>query len=280
MSYQHFTTANRYRLWVYLNEGRTLSYAALHIGCNLSTIWREIKRNSLTEQELANGHVYKRRGDVNPPTNKYCYDAEAAIYKAAKRRLLANHTHNKLAKNTRIRNYIVKRIKQRWSPEQIAGVLKKRGILVNGKRQDFSIAVQAIYDYIYRYRGDLRPYLRRHKKYKHHKENYLKKQSLEPERSIDNRPLFIDARLNIGHWEGDTILGSRQGATGRIATFVERKTGYLIAIKIPAYTSIEQKMDKCAKTQLKLNMSFRFADSFVKFASTHRSKVFKDSNVR
>ena len=269
MPYQHFTIANRYRLWVYLNEGRTLSYAALHIGCSLSTVWREIKRNSLTEQELANGRIYRRRGDINPPTNKYCYDAEAAIYKATRRRSLANRTHNKLAKNTRIRNYVIKHLKQRWSPEQIAGVLKKRGVLVNGKSQDFSIAVQAIYNYIYRYREDLKPYLRRRKKYKHHRENYLKKQSLEPERSIDNRPIFVNSRLNIGHWEGDTIVGSKQGATGRIATFVERKTGYLIAIKIPAYTSAERKMNKRTRAQLKLNTSFRFADGFVKFAKAH-----------
>lgn len=266
MSYCHFTTAARYKLNFYLDEGYSLSDIAKKLYYSRTSVWREIARNSLTPQELANGRVYKRRGDIDAPANRYCYSAEAAVYKASRRRAAANHTHRKLPQNIRIRNYIVKRLKQRWSPEQIAGVLKKRGVIVNGVRQDFTIAIQTIYDFIYTERKDLRKYLRRKKKYKHCRDSYLRKQAKEQARSIDARPKYIDQRLLLGHWEGDTIISKNQGATGRIATFVERKSGYLMAIKLPPYTAKERMLQRSTRELLGLTLSRKFADSFIEQA--------------
>lgn len=263
MPYRHFSTATRYKLNFYLDEGWKLPTIAKKLGFNVSSIQREINRNSLTPQELANGHVYKRRGDIDAPANKYYYHAEAAIYKAARRRAKANHTHRKLPKNVRISNYIIKHIKQRWSPEQIAGTLKKRGVLVNGVRHDFIISPQTIYNFISTDHRELRQYLRRRKKYKYCHASYLRKQSKEQARSIDARPKYINKRLLLGHWEGDTIAGSKKGNTGRIATFVERKSGYLLAVKIPAYTTKERNLHRTTREILGLNMSRKFADSFI-----------------
>lgn len=266
MSYCHFTTAMRYKLNFYLDEGYSLSKIANKLRYNRTSIWREIARNSLTPQELANGHVYKRRGDIDAPSNRYCYSAEAATYKATKRRAIANYTHRKLPRNTRIRNYVIKRLKQRWSPEQIAGTLKKRGIIVNGVHQDFTIAVQTIYSFINTDCRYLRQYLRRRKKYKHCRTSYLRKQLQEQSRSIDARPKYIDKRLLLGHWEGDTIMSANQGATGRIATFVERKSGYLLAVKLPAYTTEEKNLHRSTRELLGLTISRRFADGFIEAA--------------
>ena len=49
--------------------------------------------------------------------------------------------------------------------------------------------------------------------------------------SIHERPAGAENRSRFGHWESDTVLGKR--GTGCIATHVERKSGYLIAVKIP-----------------------------------------------
>ena len=46
-------------------------------------------------------------------------------------------------------------------------------------------------------------------------------------RNISNRPKGIDKRLSYGDWEGGTVHG--KGKSGYIATFVERKSGYLLA---------------------------------------------------
>ena len=268
MSYCHFTTATRYQLNFYLDEGYSLARVANKLGCHISTVWREITRNSLTPQELANGRIYKRRGDIDAPNNRFCYSAEAASYKAARRRAIANHTHCILPKNTRIRNYIIKHLKERWSPEQIAGVLKKRGVEVAGVRHDFTIAIQTIYNYVYTERKDLKRYLRRHKKYHRCHASYLRKQTKDPARSIDARPKYIDNRLVLGHWEGDTMIGDYRGTTGRIATFVERKSGYLMAIKLPAPTIRERNLARSTKQLLGLTLSRRFAEGFITLAKT------------
>lgn len=73
--------------------------------------------------------------------------------------------------------------------------------------------------------------------------------------SIHECPAGAETRSRFGHWESDTVLGKR--GTGCIATHVERKSGYLIAVKIPdrqdkdftiatiaAFAKISEKMKK------------------------------------
>lgn len=47
---------------------------------------------------------------------------------------------------------------------------------------------------------------------------------------IDQRPAIVDARARFGDWEGDTVWGKAN--SGVIATHAERKSGYLVAIKL------------------------------------------------
>jgi IS30 family transposase len=56
-------------------------------------------------------------------------------------------------------------------------------------------------------------------------------------RNISHRPRYIDQRKTYGHWEGDTIHGA--GKSGYIATFVERKSGYLLAAKLQSISCYE-----------------------------------------
>ncbi len=50
--------------------------------------------------------------------------------------------------------------------------------------------------------------------------------------SIDNRPFNPNDRSEFGHWEGDTIVGSRTiPNSGAVFTLVERKTRFQITIK-------------------------------------------------
>ncbi|MCM1059066.1 MAG: IS30 family transposase [Eubacterium sp.] len=49
--------------------------------------------------------------------------------------------------------------------------------------------------------------------------------------SIHERLAGAENRSRFGHWESDTVLGKR--GTGCIGTHVERKSGYLVAFKIP-----------------------------------------------
>ncbi|MAU34007.1 hypothetical protein CL689_00100 [Candidatus Saccharibacteria bacterium] len=56
-------------------------------------------------------------------------------------------------------------------------------------------------------------------------ENYC--HSCTAARDISNRPAVVESRTRYGDWEGDTVHGKDR--SGYIATFVERRSGYLVA---------------------------------------------------
>lgn len=55
--------------------------------------------------------------------------------------------------------------------------------------------------------------------------------------SIDERPQIASSRLEVGHWEGDTVVGKRNGREAVILTLLEKKTQHYLAIRIPGKTS-------------------------------------------
>ena len=55
--------------------------------------------------------------------------------------------------------------------------------------------------------------------------------------SIDNRPKHIELREEIGHWEGDLMIGKNHKST--IGTIVERKSRYTLIVKLKARNSSE-----------------------------------------
>jgi len=55
--------------------------------------------------------------------------------------------------------------------------------------------------------------------------------------SIDNRPKHINLRKEVGHWEGDLMIGKNQKSA--IGTIVERKSRYTLIIKLKARNANE-----------------------------------------
>ena len=52
---------------------------------------------------------------------------------------------------------------------------------------------------------------------------------------MSDRPLHIEARKQIGHWECDTVKGARH--KGAVVAMVERKSGYAVMAKVASKTS-------------------------------------------
>lgn len=121
--------------------------------------------------------------------------------------------------------FIKKELKDHKSPEQIAGVLKKRGK---------SIVASTIYRYLSERAPHLKKYLRS-KKGKYRRRRGTKKREewreQRKKRRIDERPRVIERRERIGDLEGDTMMGRDKRV--RIVTLVDRRTGYLIAFLLP-----------------------------------------------
>jgi len=116
---------------------------------------------------------------------------------------------------------VVSGLKQHRSPEQIAGVLK-------------DIAASTIYRYIKERAPHLKQFLRSKKgKYRRKRGTKIRERAREQakKRRIDERPAIVERRRRLGDWEGDTMQGRDKRV--RIVTFVDRRSGYLIAFLLP-----------------------------------------------
>jgi transposase, IS30 family len=120
---------------------------------------------------------------------------------------------------------VTRLLKKHLSPEQIAGTLRLMGT---------SIAASTIYRYLDERAPHLKKYLRSSKGKYRRKRGTKKREKAREEtkkRRIDERPAIVERRSRMGDWEGDTILGRDKRV--RIITFVDRKSGYLIASLLP-----------------------------------------------
>ena len=158
------------------------------------------------------------------------YTAGLADKASRRRRMEGKRKSRKLIKDKKLRRAVLALIKKKKSPEQIAG---------RRKRQEKSYVVhETVYRYIYDYAPGWRQYLRQKKgKYRrrHGAKDRENRREEAKKRRIDERPTIVETRTEIGHWEGDTIVGKEK--TTAIATHVERVSGYAIADKLDHVTA-------------------------------------------
>lgn len=217
MSHAHFSPIDRVKLSALLKAGVEKPKIARILRKDASSIRREIQRNSYRKKYLP-----RRAG------------------KKSKER--KTHRKKKIENDEWLKKYILEKLKLYWSPEQIAGRLRRKNII---------ICHETIYRYIIRHKK-LRKYLRCQKgKYRRRHGTVLREKAREygKKRWIGERPQIINDRGRIGDWEGDTIIGLER--TKRILTHVERKTGYLIADFLPT-VSAEIVAEKISKNFKKL----------------------------
>ena len=191
--YEHINTDERDKIAVFKANGFNFSDIARMLGRNRSTITREIRRNGGQQRDV--------------------YTSMRAQSRAEARKSQAN-THERL-KNSLIREYVTAKLKEKWTPEIIAGRFKK-------EHPGESISHEAIYQYIYFEAPELKKHLpRSHRTRK--KRGYQRTNSVNriPSRiSIDKRPQEANDRCEFGHWEADTAV-SRQSKQA-LAILLER----------------------------------------------------------
>lgn len=170
-----------------------------------------------------NKHASSVSKHVRAHGGRYAYDAKEVRRKKHQKRILAMESI-RIIHGTLLRS-IITLLKEHLSPEQISGSLARKG-----KHVDSS----TIYRYIDERAPHLKQYLRSQKgKYRRRRGTKIKEKEreLKKKRRIDERPAVVERRGRIGDWEGDTMLGKDKRV--RIVTYVDRKTGYLIAFLLP-----------------------------------------------
>lgn len=195
------------------SQGVSARNISSQLGRNHTTISRELIRNRFGEH----------------------YVAIHAQYLTSQRKSKAGKRHP--LKSPKVYAYVLDKLRCGWSPEQIAGRLKRD----NPEDSSWWISVETIYSYIYSAEGKskrLWEYLPWKRTKRHKKHGRKTHRGHIPQRvSIHLRPEIVNQRLQVGHWEGDTVEGKyhRDG----VHTEAERLSRVFQAVKVSEISSEE-----------------------------------------
>ena len=131
----------------------------------------------------------------------------------------------------RLRRLVATKLEAKWSPEQIAGWLKRQF----PSQPDLHVSHETIYRTLFlQARGALKRELTAHLRTQRAERGRRTKPTDQRGRirdavSIRERPAEVEDRAVPGHWEGDLLTGR---GTSYIATLAERQTRYVILVKL------------------------------------------------
>jgi len=211
--YHQLTEAERYTLSALKREGWTFRRIAHALQRAPSTISREIKRNAT----------------IAPDKPRPLYvPSKAQQHANGRRRRCRQVKHHP----PEVYDWIERQLQEeQWSPVQLASQLPDR------------IGTCMSHTTIYRHvRLDQR---RGGALYRHLRQGGTRrrKRTFGPEKRgklankpmIDQRPEAVEDRQEVGHWEGDTVMGAA-GERACLLTLVERSTGWAEVVKLPHRT--------------------------------------------
>lgn len=209
--YKRLSFQERIIIETLLEEKRPKSFIAAKLNRSRSTITREINKW------------------VQKPWEEY--NAEIAHWNAEDD-YLNKRNLDKIGTFKKLKFYVYKGLLNNWSPEQISGRIQ----LKYPNDPIMSISHEAIYMHIYSHPQAslnrkliaLLPYQKTRRK----RANAVNKRRIriKDQVSIDQRPKHIEERKEIGHWEGDLMIGVKQSSA--IGTLVERKSRFTYIIKL------------------------------------------------
>jgi transposase, IS30 family len=206
----HLTFEERERLAASKAEGLSLRAIAARLGRAASTVSRELRRNALP------------RGGYLP------VDAEGCYLERRQRPAV-------LERDERLGRFVRERLLEGWTPEQIAGWLKR-----GEERGLRPVSCEAVYAFIHRAgqkaeklwrllpRGRARRGRRRRAR--------EPRNVIAERRSIHDRPEAVQERKDAGHWEGDLLICKR---TRPVLVLKERKTRFVLAARLAGKSAAE-----------------------------------------
>jgi len=205
------TTEEREEISRGLAHDETVRGLAQRLGRAPSTISREIRRHGGRAR-------YRARG------------ADQRAWARARRPKMC-----RLATRPGLRRLIAEKLTQQWSPQQIAGWLRR----TFPSDPEQHVSHETIYRSLFvQSRGvlkrELAQHLRRQRTRRHaraaHRVGHHPGHIVEAV-SIRHRPAEAVDRAVPGHWEGDLLMGARRAS--QTATLVERQSRYVMLVRIP-----------------------------------------------
>jgi IS30 family transposase len=202
-----------------LSEREEIS-RSLNIGVSLRSIAKRLRRapSTISREITRNGGLAFYRAATS----------DKAAWERARR-----PQRCKLACNKRLASTVSRQIQKNWSPQQIAGWLKRNYPEVTAKH----VSHETIYRSLFvQARGVLKKellvHLRATRTIRRSRHASLKRDGLGQIKdavSIRERPADVEDRAVPGHWEGDLIAGPKNSY---IVTLVERHSRYVMLAKI------------------------------------------------
>jgi IS30 family transposase len=224
------------------SKGFSISEVARRLGKNKSTISRELRRNakhvsaedkmfwySVTHL-LSHDQLRDHLKNLSPSEmERFQPTSFWSATEAQANRNYRLHVANQLRRRKRLdtRKWVLSRLREHWSPEQIAGRSKTHS------------PEPVSHEYVYllvkadkKRGGKLHRLLKRYRKRKQrfNVRNYPKGPIIPNRTSIEDRPKIVAARSRLGDLEGDLIQGYKH--SGFVLSVVDRKSKYLILRKL------------------------------------------------
>lgn len=242
-AFKQLTARDRVLISHLKGRGLSLSEIARRVGKNKSTISRELKRNAdvvtledrlfwlrirncwldeEVEKYLAELPAVHRKRLTQTTTHWSARDAQA---RRDQRLWQANQSRRRKRPETRA--WVVRKLRQGWAPEQIAGRSK-----IDAPEP---VSHEYVYAMIYRNKkrgGHLHRLLKRYRKRKQRFGNrQYPTRTIIPHRvGIEERPAIVDSRSRLGDCEGDLIVGYRQ--SGYVLSLIDRKSRFIVLRKL------------------------------------------------
>jgi len=209
--YKRLSSDEREEISRMLAQNCSLNDIAKSLSRYASTISREVKLGSC---------------------NKYTYRAGKAQRRACRNSSKRRADKRILNDHLKLKRYIYKKLRKKWSPEQIAKELS----VDYPEDMTMRIAPETIYAHLYILpRGELKKELlsclRQNRKRRHKQSRSAQNErKLEDMLSIEERPKEVEDRIIPGHWESDLVIGKNNRSA--IGTIVERTTRTTILVPL------------------------------------------------
>ena len=209
---QHLTCEERHDIEVHLKDGWSTYKIARHLNRPYNTIKNEIARGTVA---LYHGKVFRYKADAGQ--RQYLENRRSSTRKY------------RCLETAAFLQYVVKQFRQQgWSLDACVG----NALLTGQFSRKEMVCTKTLYNYVdlrlLPVRNiDLPEKLRRNTKARRVREN---RKNLG--KSIEERPQSIEKLDEFGHWEFDSVLGSKNAEEPVVLTLVERMTRQAIWLKV------------------------------------------------